>query len=1666
MADKKMHSWLDVSTLMNDDYRELVIKDALTYLPAASTDLKKTAKDGINRTVQINGFRLAVNAPLKKLRQQVSVLFRKNKTLVPIIISLWAEKEKKLIEFVQKEAVKAEIPLDEKWNWADGMLGYYDYDDIPELHQLAISLGEKKDSPEKDHLLLAVLWLSRQLFRSEKVNVESETKLELDSTERIEVSKPVRAPQTAEDIEYGSAIHPSLNTAELEQLSIGKLSQYWEIQFAEIIEARDLFLTKIDELKVTTLNTGLAHATEMFKQLENDRRGWEILQRQSEVLVDYIQTRISRELQLRPDIKIVRPEVAELSEDPTEDELVAILPTIFKAIEKYDENKSRLILEAKNLRDEMLKMEESLSLWQNDVTTIQHQLKLFTDYTDFTTHQLQSGLDTARKVIQECDSRRLKSRQISIGRILETASKIIELSRGVDVLIVEQNLKDLNESMLQEMSGRKLQEIEREILAVFAKMIKKNESGNSRKLASQLKNAWSEDALSQLMQSITVENRNIEAALLEMASVAVHPRTDRADYEPNTARGLFKGVLELSADGNPYCLLNDLASNFFLGWTSSDVKIRCERCILSLVAQANSETGLPKGFLWQVETDWPDGSMISWDRLWQAVLLEDDIQIYTDEKVLELQGALDSKKKDIEMLFAKDGGHFQRMSSVKSDRHRSMMANHIMPVLLGYYDGLSKLRNHFESDRPEKHNKLMGELIRAVDALEKSLTEKKLAELYEKGARADGIDDETPFHPRICLRIMSELTEAIRDYGSALLNLENIKSSRKDGLNYQNLVDEASKHLEMSMLIRHAVDQIVNGSLKSGAERNEESNMKEGARVIVARLLRDSSFIQLLPQTICSLVNEEFSWNRLLQSLLDDLEMAHDVSSAVEILLGNRATHQVLQVVQQLPLEQQKQAQAMHRDQEKHLSDLEDEFMRLGGDNEWAKLDHELGRWGYLSSQLTEEISRLKQKTVEEHRRIEAESVAIREQINRLDMNIFKSRSNIPVHVFGILQNGLNVARKVCEVPLLYPQVRDYLDEVEYRINRESWIDAELDDATQNLEKKLLGIRDEENISMGVGQIISAFNAGELKKLGLDIDDFEDSKVTTRVNILDNWLAIKNLRTIIADKLMRVEINKIKSLYSYFARMQQMNRSRGSDQNYMSYENPIVHEYWALRFPRTPALAKQCVMIALPGDPPSADDLQSLDEFLEKEDFLAAHFVFLFVPGCTPKIAKRINQNYAKQGLVLIDEDALIRIVLAERESSIVPLGKLRPLMLNSTGANADIFTVNQSVNSHTSIFFGRDPLIDRIASSGDNYAIYGGRRIGKSSVLKALEQLLEIRDIRVVSYSLEGESEYSEEYISRRLASQLKIQKEYELTKDLKSALFAYFEENPEESIVLILDEIDRYISENRDRHTLIETLRATSDSFEHRFRVIIAGFMELYDCLSGRGPYTPTSDPWGRMLNNMGPLENLKPADAEKIIREGFLSILGWSFEHRAIPRRIVERTGGHPAFVQYFCLKLQEQVGKRGNQIVTLKDIDTVFDDNTPEKSFIWFVRKTLEMNLSDPTYKRQGDGKNISDPVSRYLLLWLAIDAGTNTAPTFTFDQIREIVNLSKVQIPEKVLMRSLELLTVTSVVREKSSQLYEFTVPDYPLILNRLGEGGSQLEALEAELKAFLESDAI
>jgi hypothetical protein len=520
------------------------------------------------------------------------------------------------------------------------------------------------------------------------------------------------------------------------------------------------------------------------------------------------------------------------------------------------------------------------------------------------------------------------------------------------------------------------------------------------------------------------------------------------------------------------------------------------------------------------------------------------------------------------------------------------------------------------------------------------------------------------------------------------------------------------------------------------------------------------------------------------------------------------------------------------------------------------------------------------------------------------------------------------------------------------------------------------------------------------------------------------------------------ERNAIKALFRSFTQMVRMKRAVGANDASLEFDDPVIFSHYQLQYPKADVLKSNCILLAMPGKPPRPDNLREMEHLIDDREWLEDWFVLLFAPGCTDGTRKRLESHY-KNKLVIIDEQTLLNMVLAESRDK-TPLGRLRSLMLHAYGEESvEVFRFNQLVNPRTAIFVGRESRIDKIVNSDGSFALYGGRRIGKSSILMEIQDQLKQRGTTVVDHSFEGEKDCSDDAGARKLARQLKL--EVDGIDDFKTAIQDYMDQSPNANLVILLDEIDRYIEENRQRHILIEALRSLADKYAGRFRVVVAGFMRLYECLNGRGPYTPTSDPWQRMFNKDKPVENVRANSAEKIVREGFLDILGWEFENRGIPQIIVEKTGCHPAFVQRFCDLLQSRVTLRGNRIIRVDDVDAVFRDPDPSHSFIAYVRSTLEMNLN---------------PISRYLILWLAAESQANS---FTLDLAKYIVQMCKTTIPENQLMQSLDHLKVTSVVEEKSTGVYEFSVPDYPVILQQLGDT-KHIEQLEMEISEYLKKN--
>ena len=163
MKETNVLPWVEVNEMMDDEYRQVVVGDALSHYPKASAELKRFALDVLKKAVHVNGFRSFESIPTQLAKRQVAKEFKVNDLLATAVICLWAEKQHELIESLAKAAQEANVPLKETWGWQEARDGFVQSEEASALDQLASSLSAQKEKPESDHFILAGLWLSNRV---------------------------------------------------------------------------------------------------------------------------------------------------------------------------------------------------------------------------------------------------------------------------------------------------------------------------------------------------------------------------------------------------------------------------------------------------------------------------------------------------------------------------------------------------------------------------------------------------------------------------------------------------------------------------------------------------------------------------------------------------------------------------------------------------------------------------------------------------------------------------------------------------------------------------------------------------------------------------------------------------------------------------------------------------------------------------------------------------------------------------------------------------------------------------------------------------------------------------------------------------------------------------------------------------------------------------------------------------------------------------------------------------------------------------------------------------------------------------------------------------------------------------------------------------------------
>lgn len=140
---------------------------------------------------------------------------------------------------------------------------------------------------------------------------------------------------------------------------------------------------------------------------------------------------------------------------------------------------------------------------------------------------------------------------------------------------------------------------------------------------------------------------------------------------------------------------------------------------------------------------------------------------------------------------------------------------------------------------------------------------------------------------------------------------------------------------------------------------------------------------------------------------------------------------------------------------------------------------------------------------------------------------------------------------------------------------------------------------------------------------------------------------------------------------------------------------------------------------------------------------------------------------------------------------------------------------------SRSGLFFGRERLLARVLNREPaNYLVVGGRQLGKSSLLKAVQR------------RLEGHPQLVCHYVSlrdHRLAPRMALQFGLDANTSLEAVIEHIVASHVGKRVFLLIDEADPFFrDEAANNYVQLSTLRALSD--EGRCWFMLAGFWDLY--------------------------------------------------------------------------------------------------------------------------------------------------------------------------------------------------------------------------------------------
>ncbi|WP_456717963.1 MULTISPECIES: AAA family ATPase [unclassified Bradyrhizobium] len=372
---------------------------------------------------------------------------------------------------------------------------------------------------------------------------------------------------------------------------------------------------------------------------------------------------------------------------------------------------------------------------------------------------------------------------------------------------------------------------------------------------------------------------------------------------------------------------------------------------------------------------------------------------------------------------------------------------------------------------------------------------------------------------------------------------------------------------------------------------------------------------------------------------------------------------------------------------------------------------------------------------------------------------------------------------------------------------------------------------------------------------------------------------------------------------------------------------------------------KIMVAQALPSD-------HDLDAFTRSA---TTHGRLIFVCGAiTADERRRLLKSCRDAGRkVLVVDDAIMLAVASER--------RLRPATMIEL---AQPFSYAEPFDDHgksavpPEMFVGRANEIQSILSPTGTNIVYGGRRLGKTALLRHIANTQHDPASGMMAFHVDvlpyGTMEQPAEGIWRKLSSEMSdiFRMPVDDARAFQDQIAKWLIANPGGRILLMIDEADNLIesdarSDFRIVNALVDLMAARTN---RGFKVVLAGLHNVTRLANGANNAVIKQISHEPIC--IGPFIDLDLAEAERLLTRP-LAALGYEFETRDLAWRILTRASYIPSTLQLFGKRFLSMLGalpldlrKVPPVIITAKMVHAAFSDPAIEKNIVAAFRYTVE------------------------------------------------------------------------------------------------------------------------